>query len=872
MISTPRNKENKAKRNMQKPQQPHSEKRSDTLPVEKPKMTYKEFLASIKEVERDKSDDRVTDHPLMIKPGKLARATDAVMSGFKYEEKLGRAVAAVARFLRRDHIPIQKYNDFIKHRIGLYEIVEKKFMYVDEQVEDVRPINMRVSKASSFTLVKFRVTRSPVVCGYAILEYATTIAMRMKTYDENRAHQIYNSLTYANLPVEQVFEYKADTMTLAQLMTMEFDLDRRHRIEEAIVAYDHAAQVGEKIATKKLRAAMFRYHIESRNYAKVGRLVLAAIGAIIISLIPFLSILIRKSKHEDIPTAPHHSPAYYPVVCPTGELCMEPVPQYIHNKQIYDLPYLEDEAYGTYGTIEKPQYAGTSVTYPALQEKKPTRHYLLGQVGYSLYYWDRHNPANYAAAAHGRLFVDNGPGLLEHTELIPYIEAEANRLADLLEPMDDSIDYLSVENRLRWIASRPYCAMRKAQMTARVLPSLDELSYQVSSNDIPKDGNHTRVEPFIKDEGYPMGNKPPRMICARDDLGKTIYGPLFQSLNDQVFHLPFATKHIPNADRPRYISERLYKEGDFVYVVTDMSAFECAMRSHLQEHCEMIVYKRIIPVAYHKYLDELLLPLTMRTRDGVCIRTPALRLSGEMNTSLGNTITNVISIETCAHYLGLPEGSYSYVCEGDDALLRLPRSVFYNKDDQYVDQWSPIMRNLGFNIKIENLGMPLGRAGYCSTYWDEDCNIVINPIKALMTFYIGNNHMPVEEQLRMKALNYAVSCPGEPILTALSAAYLNRTQCARMSWSSFYYEERGDSWHLKVDHNGDLITTWSPKITWPNLAQRQFFEDMYGVSVEEQLRIELLICRDPEAGVKLALEELGVPEEYAYRFDQAIRI
>lgn len=181
------------------------------------------------------------------------------------------------------------------------------------------------------------------------------------------------------------------------------------------------------------------------------------------------------------------------------------------------------------------------------------------------------------------------------------------------------------------------------------------------------------------------------------------------------------------------------------------------------------------------------------------------------------------------------------------------------------------MRDLGFNIKIENLGMPLGMAGYCSTYWDEECNIVINPVKAFMTFFIGNNYMEPSEQLRMKALNYAISAPGEPILTALCKYYLSGSGIARMCWSMYYYEERGTSWHLKVDDNGDLITSYTPRIVEPSMKQRKFFEEMYNVTPERQIQLEELLLRDPHEGFEAILDEFGISEEYREQYESQLR-
>lgn len=459
-------------------------------------------------------------------------------------------------------------------------------------------------------------------------------------------------------------------------------------------------------------------------------------------------------------------------------------------------------------------------------------------VNYYPYYWDRNNQVNFKAAFKRRIFVDNGPGVKDHPEYIPVMRRHAHELSRQL-PQLDIDDVLEPEARHRWVDSRPYPGRRKIQLHK----AIDTGSFE----------HH--VGCFIKDESYLDGTKPPRMICARDDIGKTIYGPIFQALNDLVFHLPFCTKHIPAKERPHYIDTYLAKEGSYKYIVTDMSAFECAMRPWLQKHAEMVVYKDCLPVKFHKYLDQLVADTTICNKSaGVYARTVALRFSGDMNTSLGNTITNYLSISTAMSFCRCDD--WRAVVEGDDALLRVPADF---DSSEYIHH----MQRMGFNCRIENEGMNPGLMGYCSMYWNSDFELISDPINTLVTFPIVSPHLPVRNALNLKSLSYAVTSPGEPIIWALCAAF---TGLGVTNYNAYLYDELiREKCNVVLDGPRMWVEGNTP-IVPPSQRQRDLFEQMYGISPQLQLEIENVIRSDPPAGINFALECLeNVTEPNLYK-------
>lgn len=352
--------------------------------------------------------------------------------------------------------------------------------------------------------------------------------------------------------------------------------------------------------------------------------------------------------------------------------------------------------------------------------------------------FNRNAPVNVTAAMRYRLAAYNGPLALDD-ELRQCIDDVIDSLVKLF-PFDDYlfIDPHDMQATHDWIDSRPYLMLRKQQLHEQVEKDFGQ--------------RRRNVEPHIKQESYPKPSRP-RFIVARVDGGKVLYGPLFQNLNDWFFHLPFTTKHIPSENRPRYISNYLY--GD-KYFVTDHTAFEAAAVKEVQDLFEMKVYKAIVPPAYHHYLDQLTEPVYMMERNTrISISCDAIRWSGEMNTSLGNSIMNYASIMATAKYL---KYNVSAVVEGDDALIGVPANAT-------KEEYSRVMSMMGFNIKIDEYQFA-GDAGYCSMYWDRDMNVAVKLTDRLPDICWTNPQSLLvctrEELLMAKLASLSVECPYLP--------------------------------------------------------------------------------------------------------------
>jgi len=273
------------------------------------------------------------------------------------------------------------------------------------------------------------------------------------------------------------------------------------------------------------------------------------------------------------------------------------------------------------------------------------------------------------------------------------------------------------------------------------------------------------VKSFMKDETYPE-YKYARGINSRSDMFKIFVGPIFRIIEEIVFKLPEFIKKIPVRDRPAYIKEKLERIG-CTYLSTDYTAFETLFTKEMMEACEMQLYEYLSsdlnggPEWYKVVHDTLTGENFCRFKffDVVCSAT---RMSGEMNTSLGNGFTNLMAMWFLSEKAGCTD--FAMVAEGDDGLSTMtgqpPTSADFAK--------------LGLNIKLQRHDK-LEEASFCGLVFDPDDLInVTDPREVLCEFgwalsrYANCRRNRLMALLRCKSLSYQHQYPGSPIIQSLA--------------------------------------------------------------------------------------------------------
>lgn len=352
-----------------------------------------------------------------------------------------------------------------------------------------------------------------------------------------------------------------------------------------------------------------------------------------------------------------------------------------------------------------------------------------------------------------------------------------NWLAENLTPLDADCD-VSVET---WLKNANYPESRKKQI--RVLHDRES---KVGYYDNYEKLSH--VKSFIKKETYPT-YKNPRGIYARGDEFKLRVGPIFKLIEQKLFSLKFFIKKIPVVDRPRYISERFANidacvdddNGDQWRITNgDYTAYESAFIYDVFMACEYQLYEYMVQLlpAGDLFLERIRNVIMKHNKisfskrgKGTILRAilECRRMSGEMNTSLGNGFTDLMITKFFISWIG---GTYEdCLVEGDDCL-----ATYYGKKIP-IEYYA----YLGFTIKLVYLRFP-NLASFCGQIFDfESLTVIADPIKIILNFgWASDVYRNASIKLRIgliraKALSLLFQYPGCPILQSMALSYIRLT-------------------------------------------------------------------------------------------------
>jgi len=399
-----------------------------------------------------------------------------------------------------------------------------------------------------------------------------------------------------------------------------------------------------------------------------------------------------------------------------------------------------------------------------------------------------------------------------------------------------------------WLERTNYPQWRKDQLTLK----LKEIR-SFSDRDLFGRLVHFMIKGFMKDEHY-VDWKQVREIWARDDGAKLYFGPYFKHMEDVIYANAEFIKHIPVRNRADYIYDMLYQDG-YVYVATDFSSFESHFTKEMMQACEFVLYKHMLkhyPQVY-KIMEEVLQGLNHCQDKFFGIKVEARRMSGEMNTSLGNGFSNLMFMRAVSRLYGL--GTPCGVVEGDDGLFR------------YKVGKAPTTKNftdLGFNIKLDVYNK-ISFASFCGLLFDElDKEIISDPRKILASFgwtsqkYANASRKTIMKLIRCKSLSLAHAYPGCPIVSELARYGLRMTRSYNVKQFinsrrdlNLYDREK----YIEADNyfrkNRDELSVPVKEI---GMGTRLLVEEMYGISVQHQLDIEKYL-REKED-----LEQIDLPQ------------
>lgn len=337
----------------------------------------------------------------------------------------------------------------------------------------------------------------------------------------------------------------------------------------------------------------------------------------------------------------------------------------------------------------------------------------------------------------------------------------------------------------------------------------------------------TGLGTFVKDERY-EDYKPHRLINARHDFYKALFGPVFHAVEEHVFKMPHFVKG--RADKVAAIVEAMEQllpiivEGDDCLmadgkggaIVSDYDAYE-SLFTHIWFALERLMFEELLgdSSAALEFLD-VYYEVTgvrnvsvVRGKDGkksLQIAVDAKRMSGEMTTSLGNCLANLLA----QFYI------YSnFICAG-----KIPTKEDYEK--------------VGLRCKVEH-HEDMSEAGFCGLRFDmQDRQAVKDPLPVLLKLgwskaqYVSAGPAKLKILLELKALSLAHELPQCPILGVISR--LNSP--TKMTTQHLHVLRTGFNEFERSKFHG-TIGEFSP-----TPRTRELFARLYGISVDTQIAVE----------------------------------
>ena len=325
-----------------------------------------------------------------------------------------------------------------------------------------------------------------------------------------------------------------------------------------------------------------------------------------------------------------------------------------------------------------------------------------------------------------------------------------------------------------------------------------------------------KVQMFIKLEDYPE-YKECRGINSRSDYFKVFSGPAFHAIEEAVYKLPYFAKHLTPEDKIEFISKLVGRA-----YATDFTAFESHMTPTVMAAIECRVYMYMLkkwPTLASTICTTLMGKNKCRTRTGVSADIWGRRMSGDMCTSLGNGLTNIL---LALYIVEKKTGDYHNLqglVEGDDGLFTVSGATL--STDDYL--------SLGFSIKMEVFA-DAKEAGFCQMYFSDAHQYVKDPNAVLRNFgwsdsCVGAGELVRMELLRAKALSLAYNLPHCPVLRAVAdrALFLSRSVKPRFVRDGYHVAPPDEA---KIPDQDTHVST------------RTLFAKLYGIEISAQLDME----------------------------------
>lgn len=360
-----------------------------------------------------------------------------------------------------------------------------------------------------------------------------------------------------------------------------------------------------------------------------------------------------------------------------------------------------------------------------------------------------------------------------------------------------------------------------------------------------------RISAFVKAEkADPTAkvNPDPRMIQARNARYNILIAAYLKPMEHQLYQLRgghtdsrLIAKGLNQQERARLLLSKMAAYSSPAVVSIDASRWDkhCSRQLIAIEHS---VYLRLNPDRFFRQLLSLQLRNRCVTANGVRYSVEGNRMSGDMNTALGNCLLMCICLESALTNLNIRK--WDILDDGDDCLIIVEQSELHK-----LDALGPEFLSYGHELKIENVATIPENVVFCQCHpvnTGRGWNMIRPWRKVLSCGTSGTQHWHNPSEVRPMcgligdcelALN-----AGIPILQEYAIAL------RRISMGKRPKTVQADDGIIvrackELGTNVEHLTTRLHKIHPKRVTDeaRLSFELAYGVTVDRQLDIERVL-------------------------------
>jgi len=270
-----------------------------------------------------------------------------------------------------------------------------------------------------------------------------------------------------------------------------------------------------------------------------------------------------------------------------------------------------------------------------------------------------------------------------------------------------------------------------------------------------------------------------------------------------------------------------------VCVSVDASRFDQHVAASVLS-IEHSVYLKSNNDPYFALLLKQQLSNTCFTRGGIKYQTKGKRMSGDMNTALGNCVLMIAMVLSALRHIGLTK--YEIFDDGDDCLILVEREHL----ETLIKCLPAEFLNYGQELKVENIAYTMEEIQWCTCKpvldADGDYRMCTLPFRCMSQTAAGAVHWT---QNRKEDMAYSV---GQCILAVYPGMPIVQKYATRLCLQGKLHKDLDNiDWILKVAPTKMLSQLGNLSGVPVDIESRTSFFKAFGIDEIEQLRIEQIL-------------------------------